>query len=142
MARRLSEGLRALRSWLAGWSLARACWTIALVALFALAVFVSRVRADEARHSAETHAAGEDAHAHKEPSALEHVLDPEGGAWELFHTIHPREIHLPNIFGFQITKFKVLELIAALLIIAIYFPIVYMLRTGAPPRGAWDNAFE
>lgn len=55
-------------------------------------------------------------------------------------------IHLPaiNLFGyqFQITKFMVLQVIAALLIIAIYVPIARRARTGEAPRGFFWNCFE
>jgi len=51
-------------------------------------------------------------------------------------------IHLPNIFRFQITKFMVLELIAAALIRAIYTPLARRARPGALPKGPWWNAFE
>src|SRR5262249_41831879 len=53
-----------------------------------------------------------------------------------------RHIHLPKIFGLQITKFMVLELIAAGLVAAIYIPMARRLRDGRPPQGAWDNTFE
>jgi F-type H+-transporting ATPase subunit a len=49
---------------------------------------------------------------------------------------------LPKIAGFQITKYMVLELIAAALILAIYIPLARRVQSGAPPRGWWDNTFE
>ena len=55
-------------------------------------------------------------------------------------------IPLPEfyIFGyhFQVTKFMVLELVAAGLIILIYVPVARWARTGAPPRGFLWNTFE
>jgi F-type H+-transporting ATPase subunit a len=36
----------------------------------------------------------------------------------------------------------VLELIAALLVIAVYVPLARRIQSGEPPRGAWDNFFE
>jgi F-type H+-transporting ATPase subunit a len=72
-----------------------------------------------------------------EPSAIEHVQDTK--VWELFHGV---EIHLPNIFGFQITKFMILELLAAGLVLAVYIPLARRVRTGDLPRGPWWNAFE
>jgi F-type H+-transporting ATPase subunit a len=79
----------------------------------------------------------------KTPPAMEHTLDSRDGSVHLFDSIEPlQHIHLPAIFGFQITKFMVLELIAAGLIVAIYIPIAKRLKNGQPPRGAWDNAFE
>lgn len=41
-----------------------------------------------------------------------------------------------------ISKFMLLELIAAGLIIAIYVPMSRRLVSGEPPRGSWDNAFD
>jgi F-type H+-transporting ATPase subunit a len=77
---------------------------------------------------------------HKPPKALDHVMDaPE---WELFHTIGPKEIKLPRIFGFQITKFMLLEVIASVLVAVVYIPMARRLQSGAVPRGGWDNALE
>src|SRR5262249_24734387 len=47
-----------------------------------------------------------------------------------------------QFLGFRITKFMLLELIAAGLIVAIYAPLTRRLQSGEPPRGAWINAFE
>lgn len=51
-------------------------------------------------------------------------------------------IHLPNILGFQITKFMVLEVVAAVLMLAIFVPFARRVASGKPPRGAWDNFLE
>lgn len=85
------------------------------------------------------------AEAHKEPSALDHVLDTQD--WHFFDTLWPGHVHLPTIplpFGmqFRITKFMVLELIAALLVIAVYVPLARRVRLGEPPSGPVDNFFE
>src|SRR5437764_13022709 len=75
-------------------------------------------------------------------SSLDHVMDtnPEGRpVWEFFHGM---ELPLPEIFGFQITKFMLLELIAAGLIILIFVPLARRARSGALPKGAWWNCFE
>jgi F-type H+-transporting ATPase subunit a len=66
---------------------------------------------------------------------FEHVMD--SNHWEFFETFH-WEIRLP----FGLTKFMVLELIAAGLILAIFIPLARRARTGEPPRGAIWNAFE
>lgn len=66
---------------------------------------------------------------------LEHVLDT--GHWHLFETQH-WSFHLP----FGLTKFMVLELLAAALVIAIYVPMARRAQTGEPPRGPLANAFE
>ena len=72
-----------------------------------------------------------------EPSAFGHVLD--GTAFELPGGY---ELHLPNILGFQVTKFMVLELLAAVLILAIFIPLTRKAARGGLPRGPWWNAFE
>lgn len=51
-------------------------------------------------------------------------------------------LHLPKVFGFQLTKFMVLELIAAVLMLLIFIPLARRIRTGAAPRGFLWNLFE
>jgi F-type H+-transporting ATPase subunit a len=51
------------------------------------------------------------------------------------------EIHLGKVCGHQITRFMVLELIAAILIILIFVPLSRKLAKG-PPRGRFWNMFE
>jgi F-type H+-transporting ATPase subunit a len=77
----------------------------------------------------------------EKPDPLKHVIDDKHGHWEIFEQYHI-VIHLPKIFGLQITKFMVMELIAALLILAIYIPLARRVASGEPPRGWWDNTFE
>ena len=77
-----------------------------------------------------------------EPTAMDHVLDDPSGDWHLFSSISPQHIHLPKIFGFQITKFMVLEVIAALLVMAVYIPLGQLAKSGQPARGWFWNAFE
>jgi F-type H+-transporting ATPase subunit a len=74
--------------------------------------------------------------AHKKPSAMSHVMDSD--EFHLFDSFPPHHIPLPWPF----TKFMVLEVIAAAAIAAIYIPLASRLRTGRPPQGGWDNAFE
>jgi F-type H+-transporting ATPase subunit a len=74
--------------------------------------------------------------------AQEHVQDSRD-VWEFFDTLFGGvEIHLPKIFGLQITKFMILELIAAGLILAIFIPLARRARNGQLPKGSWWNAFE
>jgi F-type H+-transporting ATPase subunit a len=77
----------------------------------------------------------------------DHVMD-EKGHWtfftELFHG-HPVPLGPPvEILGFQfqLTKFMLLELIAAGLIAAIFIPLARRAARGGPPKGAFWNAFE
>jgi F-type H+-transporting ATPase subunit a len=93
---------------------------------------------DEPKHNTDDHQHGG---GHHQPTAMEHVLD--SNEFELFMSFGPKHIELPNIFGvFQITKFMVLEIIAALLVIAIYVPLARKVQTGGVTRGSWNNFFE
>ena len=77
------------------------------------------------------------------PDPLDHVLDDPQGNWEIFERLFGGfHLELPKIFGFQITKFMVLELLAAILIAAIFIPLCRRAHPGHLPRGAWWNAFE
>jgi F-type H+-transporting ATPase subunit a len=80
--------------------------------------------------------------AHDSPKPMEHVQDSE--IWEFFSQAFGDaiEIHLPKVFGFQITKYMLLELLAAGLILAIYIPLARRSANGALPKGPWWNAFE
>jgi F-type H+-transporting ATPase subunit a len=49
---------------------------------------------------------------------------------------------LQPLFPYGFTKFMLLELVAAALIIALVVPVVRRLRTGELPRGGWSNAVE
>jgi F-type H+-transporting ATPase subunit a len=81
---------------------------------------------------------------------MHHVQDTGKGdeaKWEFFQYLFGgKSIKLPsiNLFGYelQITKFMILEIIAALLLIAIFIPIARKARNGSLPRGRWWNAFE
>jgi F-type H+-transporting ATPase subunit a len=93
------------------------------------------------------------AHEHV-PNAFEHVLDTN--RWVFFDRLFgaPVEWKIPPIpmpwgdrFGeqfskFQITKFMLLELIAAGLIILIYVPLARRARNGELPKGWRWNMFE
>jgi len=80
---------------------------------------------------------GKAADAHHEPSAMEHTSDSRE-SWHVFTVLSPHEIPLPP----GISKFMVLEVIAALLVLAVYVPLAKRIQSGQPPRGAWDNFFE
>jgi F-type H+-transporting ATPase subunit a len=68
-----------------------------------------------------------------------HVVDHY--QFDLLETV-PTPLSLPYLFGHQVTKFMVLELIAAGLILAIYVPLARRIADGSPPRGPFDNLFE
>jgi F-type H+-transporting ATPase subunit a len=50
-------------------------------------------------------------------------------------------IHIGS-YEFQLTKFMILEVVAALLIIAIYVPLAKRIKDGGLPTGWWWNLFE
>jgi len=92
------------------------------------------------------------------PSPLQHVMD-ETDAWELFPSLEGVKLFglipldrvpLPHwsgvIFGrpvtLRLTKFMILELLAAVLIAAVFIPVARQLRSGEPARGGLLNAFE
>ncbi len=72
------------------------------------------------------------------PRALWDVLP----AWMHGDHPHPGSIPLPEIGGLQITKFMVLELVAAVLMVLIFVPLARRIATGRPPRGLAWNFFE
>jgi F-type H+-transporting ATPase subunit a len=67
----------------------------------------------------------------------EHVNDANG--LELPFGI---ELHLPRILGFQLTKFMVLELLAAVLMVVVFVPLARRLARGDLPKGRFWNLFE
>src|ERR1043166_2288978 len=75
---------------------------------------------DDKKHDDKKH--DDKKHDDEEHDAMSHVLDDPKGNWHLFTTIEPKHFHLPSIFGFQITKFMVLEVIAAFLVMLFYIP--------------------
>jgi F-type H+-transporting ATPase subunit a len=80
----------------------------------------------------------------------EHVQDtnPAHPVWPIFHdlfggfSIPLLQIKFGDAYTFTLTKFMLLELIAAGLIIAIFVPIARRAASGAPPTGYWWNMFE
>jgi F-type H+-transporting ATPase subunit a len=75
---------------------------------------------------------------------FEHVMDTP--TWHFFDSfnlhVHLPRIHLPLYGDFQITKFMVLEVLAAILIIVIYVPLARRAATGELPKGFLWNTFE
>ncbi|GIW83063.1 MAG: hypothetical protein KatS3mg105_4870 [Gemmatales bacterium] len=66
---------------------------------------------------------------------FEHVLDTQH--WHLIEHLG-WEFHLP----WFLTKYMVLEVVAAVLIVMIFVPLAKRVQSGEPPRGRWWNAFE
>jgi F-type H+-transporting ATPase subunit a len=68
---------------------------------------------------------------------VDHVNDAH--AFELpFHI----ELALPKVLGFQITKFMVLEVAAALLMVLIFVPLGRKVAGGRVPKGRFWNALD
>jgi F-type H+-transporting ATPase subunit a len=66
-----------------------------------------------------------------------HVKDAKA-----FHLPFGLHVELPIIFGVQVTKFMVLELIAAVLMLLIFVPLGRRMAKGGAPRGKFWNMFE
>src|SRR3954452_16923060 len=74
---------------------------------------------------------------------LDHVLDHPD--LELFWPSRPAfewKVPLPNILGLQITRFMVMELIAAVLVALVMIPVVGHIRRHPVSRGWFSNMFE
>lgn len=68
-------------------------------------------------------------------NAFEHVLDTN--VWHFFENLHI-ELVLPP----WLSKYKILMVLAALLILAIFIPLARRVQTGEAPRGVFWNFFE
>jgi F-type H+-transporting ATPase subunit a len=66
-----------------------------------------------------------------------HVRDSKS-----FHFPFETTWALPKVFGFQLTKFMVLELIVAALMLLIFLTLARRIRGGGPPKGLFWNFFE
>jgi F-type H+-transporting ATPase subunit a len=51
-------------------------------------------------------------------------------------------IELPKLLGFQLTKFMVLELLVAALMLVVFLALANRIRGGGPPKGFFWNFFE
>lgn len=74
---------------------------------------------------------------------LSHVLDHD--TLEIPWPAPPSyewQIHLPKIAGFQITRFMVMELIAAVLVVLVMIPVVRHIRRNPVSKGWFANMFE
>ena len=52
------------------------------------------------------------------------------------------QIHLPKVYGFQVTRFMVLELIVAAAMMAVFIPYARCVAKGDPPRGRFWNMLD
>jgi len=68
-----------------------------------------------------------------------HVKDADSFHFPSFMGGH---VPLPKVFGFQLTKFMVLEVVAGLLMLVIFIWLGRKVRSGQPIRGRLGNFFE
>jgi F-type H+-transporting ATPase subunit a len=66
-----------------------------------------------------------------------HVTDADA-----FHLPFHGTIPLGKVFGIQVTKYMVLELVVAGLMLVIFIPLARRISSGRPPRGRLANSFE
>src|SRR5262245_50871388 len=90
---------------------------------------------------------------HHAPNPIHEVQDQEG-FWPFFESLFKEPVGISlfksetpiSIFGYEwypkITKFMLLELIAAGLILLIYIPLARRMRNGELPTGKWWNFWE
>ena len=82
-----------------------------------------------------------------------HVPEPhhevqDTSSWPFFENLFEEPVVLPlpsfELFGieFKITKFMILQVVAALLVILIYVPLARRIKSGGLPTGRWWNLFE
>src|SRR5208282_4551073 len=67
----------------------------------------------------------------------EHVRDSTE-----FHFPLGVTVKLPKVLGFQLSKFMVLELIVAVLMLVVFLSLARRIRGGGPPKGLFWNFFE
>ena len=71
---------------------------------------------------------------------MSHVKDSDS-----FHLPCGVNIHIPQVLepiGLELTKFMVLELVVAVLIIVVFVPLAWKISTGERPRGRLWNFLE
>jgi F-type H+-transporting ATPase subunit a len=75
--------------------------------------------------------------AHPEPDLFEHVRDHP-----FFHLPDHTHLYLWKIFGFQLTKYMVLQLVAGLFVLIVFRGLARRVARGGPPEGPWWNFWE
>ena len=134
-----------------------AAWRLAAAAAALLTGAALAAAADQAP-GADSQGKTRQAATEGQPSPLKHVMD-ETDAWELFPSLRGVKLFgripldrvpLPHwsgvIFGrtvtLRLTKFMILELVAAVRVATTLIPIARRLRSGEPATGWFLNAFE
>jgi F-type H+-transporting ATPase subunit a len=73
----------------------------------------------------------------REPDLFEHVRD-----YPYFHLPNETHLPLPNIFGLQLTKYMVLQLVAGVFVLLVFRGLARRIAKGGPPEGPWWNFWE
>jgi F-type H+-transporting ATPase subunit a len=116
-----------------------------VLALVAGLLFAAAPARAEDKPSGDGHSAG----THKEEKdPLEHVIDSDHIDW--FESLGPAHLHIPALFHYHLggkeyqfpTKFMLLELLAAIIVAALYIPLGARARSGDLPTGWHHNLFE
>src|SRR5580704_16639581 len=81
--------------------------------------------------------------AHPEPDLFEHVRDHKFFHLPGFWTPHGEtKIPLPEIFGLQLTKYMVLQLVAGFFLLIVFRGLARRVASGTPAKGPWWNFWE
>jgi F-type H+-transporting ATPase subunit a len=75
--------------------------------------------------------------AHPEPDLFEHVRDAP-----FFHLPDHTHLYLWKIFGLQLTKYMVLQLVAGIFVLIVFRGLARRIARGGPPEGPWWNFWE
>lgn len=59
-----------------------------------------------------------------------------------FHLPFETHIWLPDVFGFQVTKYMVLQVVAGLFVLLVFRGLARRIGRGGPPEGPWWNLWE
>jgi F-type H+-transporting ATPase subunit a len=72
-----------------------------------------------------------------ESDIFHHVRDAS-----YFHFPFETHLKLPHLFGFQLTKYMVLQLVAGFFLLFVYRGLARRVASGVPPKGPWWNFWE
>jgi F-type H+-transporting ATPase subunit a len=59
-----------------------------------------------------------------------------------FHFPFGKHLPLPSVFGFQLTKFMVLQVVAGFFVVFVFRGLARRISAGSPPEGPWWNFWE
>jgi F-type H+-transporting ATPase subunit a len=129
-----------------GWVFRCARAAALALALLAGALFAAApARAAKEAHGGAHGADIEPGEGEPEKDPLDHVIDHD--YIELFESFGPEKVHIPALFTYRLggkeyqfpTKFMLLELLAAIIVAALYIPLGRRLQSGELPAGWHHN---